>query len=355
MNAPRADRVAAIATELGLLGRRLDALATELSAWQPPVAPRPGGPGIDAPQPAPTVAAPPQPAWYGTVPGTPWPATPGVAWPAAPAGPVAPPNPGGHYPDTRQPFPPAPLPPPAPRRPLRAWLASLSGARLLAWTGAGVTLLGVVLLLALAAARGWFAPPVRVAAGAVLGLALVGLGARLHRRPARAPGPSPSPAPGSRPSTSSSPRRPRSTATCPSRPGCSWRCSSPPVGSRWPTGGRRYCSAAVRSSGRRCSRRSSRSNSARCSSVSSWCFRSRPPSWRCAGGGRCSWGSPRAGRFCTARWSPGSPSAPTGGGAPRPRSPCCSWASRRRRGPSGRSRCRVGCGSAWWWPRRCRR
>jgi uncharacterized membrane protein len=181
MNAPRADRVAAIATELGLLGRRLDALAAELSAWRPPGAY--GAAGADAPQAASTVAAPPQPAWYGTVPGTPWPATPGVAWPAVPAGPVAPPNPGGQYPGTRQPFPPAPLPPPAPRRPLRAWLASLSGARLLAWTGAGVTLLGVVLLLALAAARGWFAPPVRVAAGAVLGLALVGLGARLHRRP----------------------------------------------------------------------------------------------------------------------------------------------------------------------------
>ena len=45
-----------------------------------------------------------------------------------------------------------------------------------------MTLLGVVLLLALAAARGWFAPPVRVGAGAVLGLALVGLGMRLHRR-----------------------------------------------------------------------------------------------------------------------------------------------------------------------------
>ena len=74
------------------------------------------------------------------------------------------------------------MPTPAPRRSVRAWLASLSGARLLAWTGAGVTLLGVVLLLALAAARGWFAPPVRVGAGAVLGLALVGLGMRLHRR-----------------------------------------------------------------------------------------------------------------------------------------------------------------------------
>ncbi|MDT7580188.1 MAG: hypothetical protein QOK35_1452, partial [Pseudonocardiales bacterium] len=77
-----------------------------------------------------------------------------------------------------------PYPPPtAPRRSVRAWLASLSGARLLAWTGAAVTLLGVVLLLALAAARGWFAPPVRVGAGAVLGLGLLGLGVRLHRRP----------------------------------------------------------------------------------------------------------------------------------------------------------------------------
>jgi hypothetical protein len=33
MNAPHADRVAAIATELGMLGMRLDALATELSTW----------------------------------------------------------------------------------------------------------------------------------------------------------------------------------------------------------------------------------------------------------------------------------------------------------------------------------
>ena len=70
----------------------------------------------------------------------------------------------------------------APRRSAARRLASLSGARLLAWTGATVTLLGVVLLLALAAARGWFAPPVRVGGGAVLGLALVELGIRLHRR-----------------------------------------------------------------------------------------------------------------------------------------------------------------------------
>ena len=58
----------------------------------------------------------------------------------------------------------------------------LTGARLLAWTGGAVTLLGVVLLLALAASRGWFTPPARVAFGAVLGAGLVGLGMWLHRR-----------------------------------------------------------------------------------------------------------------------------------------------------------------------------
>jgi len=58
----------------------------------------------------------------------------------------------------------------------------LTGARLLAWTGGAVTLLGVVLLLALAASRGWFTPPARVVFGAVLGAGLVGLGVWLHRR-----------------------------------------------------------------------------------------------------------------------------------------------------------------------------
>ena len=145
MNAPRADRVAAIATELGMLGRRLDALAAELSTWQA---------GVPYAQP-------------------PFPPAPSTQRPPFARGP---------FPPSPPPFPPAPVATPAPRRSVRAWLASLSGARLLAWTGAGVTLLGVVLLLALAAARGWFAPPVRVGAGAVLGLALVGLGIRLHRR-----------------------------------------------------------------------------------------------------------------------------------------------------------------------------
>ncbi len=167
MDAPGIDRVGAIAVELGRLGRRLDELGAELWALQagaaqarrvgPDPAGRPG-PAHPAVQPDPGLrpSAPP--------------------WPPHPAyGPPGPP-------------PPAPLPgpdgahrdPPAVHRPLRA---QLSGARLLAWTGAGVTLLGVALLLALAAARGWFAPPFRVGAGAVLGLGLVGLGVRLHRRP----------------------------------------------------------------------------------------------------------------------------------------------------------------------------
>jgi uncharacterized membrane protein len=65
---------------------------------------------------------------------------------------------------------------------LGAWVSSLSGARLLAWTGGAVTLLGVAMLLVLAASRGWFSPGARVGLGAVLGLALVGLAVRLHRK-----------------------------------------------------------------------------------------------------------------------------------------------------------------------------
>ena len=72
-----------------------------------------------------------------------------------------------------------PAPQPVPRR---RPLSGLSGAQLLAWTGGAVTLLGVVLLLVLAASRGWFSPQARVVAGAVLGVALVGLGVWLHRK-----------------------------------------------------------------------------------------------------------------------------------------------------------------------------
>jgi uncharacterized membrane protein len=53
----------------------------------------------------------------------------------------------------------------------------------LAVAGVGVTLVGVVLLLVLAAQAGLLRPELRVAAGAVLGVALVGIGRWLHARP----------------------------------------------------------------------------------------------------------------------------------------------------------------------------
>jgi uncharacterized membrane protein len=59
-----------------------------------------------------------------------------------------------------------------------------AGARVLAWVGGAVTLLGVVLLLVLAVQRGWLGPLPRVLVGAAFGAALVGAGAWLHRKPA---------------------------------------------------------------------------------------------------------------------------------------------------------------------------
>ncbi|GJF01741.1 hypothetical protein PSD17_07050 [Pseudonocardia sp. D17] len=205
------DRLTAVAAELGRLGRRLDDLGVELLALRsssPGPAPGGGsgaGPGdvLTGPSgvgaaPAPDRSGP--PAWPAppTRPGPPGVAgTPGAA--AAPRwvapGPVAPQGPwpgrppraaaspavfaGTGAPWTR-PGPAVPTGPPAPQRP--GWWASLSGARLLAWTGGGVTLLGLVMLLVLAASRGWFSPVARLVAGAVLGLALLGLAVWLHRK-----------------------------------------------------------------------------------------------------------------------------------------------------------------------------
>ncbi len=55
-----------------------------------------------------------------------------------------------------------------------------AGSRILAWAGGVVTLLGVVLLLVLAIQRGYLGPLPRVLLGAGLGLALAGIGMRLH-------------------------------------------------------------------------------------------------------------------------------------------------------------------------------
>jgi uncharacterized membrane protein len=171
------DPYAALAAELNLLGRRLDGLGAELMRLRaadreqvPGAEGFPGAPGGVAHAPTGQLMAPGgigapvaqgRPAPWGPGGSAQAPADPGGG-PRAPwgdAGPVAAPT--------------------APSRPARS---PLSGARVLAWTGAGVTLLGVVLLLALAVSRGWFAPPARVAGGALLGVALIGLALRLHRR-----------------------------------------------------------------------------------------------------------------------------------------------------------------------------
>ncbi len=176
-----------IAVELARLSRRLDELGYEL--WGLRGAAEPAGVGAAGPVGAPGRAATQPPDAPAAAP------HPGVPGPESRPGSAAPPHPGRQAaalgegtPGTSPPpsGPPSagdePLPYPAPPRPARPGSA-LSGARLLAWTGAGVTLLGVVLLLVLAAARGWFAPPVRVTGGAVFGLALVGVAVWLHRRP----------------------------------------------------------------------------------------------------------------------------------------------------------------------------
>lgn len=59
-----------------------------------------------------------------------------------------------------------------------------AGSRLLAWVGGAVTLLGVVLLLALAIQRGWLGPLPRLVVGDAFGLGLIGAGLWLYRKPA---------------------------------------------------------------------------------------------------------------------------------------------------------------------------
>ncbi|SEL83886.1 DUF2339 domain-containing protein [Rhodococcus maanshanensis] len=83
---------------------------------------------------------------------------------------------------------PAPWPPvraQAPRREPREpwWQRDGMVSRVLAVAGAAVTLIGVLMLLVLAAQAGFFGPVARVTAGAVFSVALVGAGIRVYGRP----------------------------------------------------------------------------------------------------------------------------------------------------------------------------
>ncbi|MBH0778700.1 DUF2339 domain-containing protein [Nocardia sp. NEAU-351] len=77
-------------------------------------------------------------------------------------------------------------PPVPPRRPVVArtpwWQREGVISRVLAVAGVGVTLIGVVMLLVLAAQAGFFGPVPRVAAGAVFSVALIGAGLRIFGR-----------------------------------------------------------------------------------------------------------------------------------------------------------------------------
>ncbi|GAB2654078.1 hypothetical protein GCM10027271_10590 [Saccharopolyspora gloriosae] len=88
--------------------------------------------------------------------------------------------------------PPGPAMPPAPplfppKPPMLDRLAnwtSRQGTRVLAWSGAAITLLGVVLLMVMAVQNGWIGPLGRVAGGAALGAVLLGSAFRVRHRSA---------------------------------------------------------------------------------------------------------------------------------------------------------------------------
>ncbi|GAA4781777.1 DUF2339 domain-containing protein [Actinomycetospora chlora] len=149
------DDLAGVGREVARIRASLDGLRSARATTTPPPASAPLA--RPAPPPAPPLGPPPAP--------------PG--WSPPPAGTWAPPR---GWP-VRRPGPPVP-PPAAPRTPRIAW----SPARLLAVTGAAMTVLGIVLLLVLAANRGWLGPEARVLAGAALGLVLAGIGVRVRER-----------------------------------------------------------------------------------------------------------------------------------------------------------------------------
>ncbi|MET9226884.1 DUF2339 domain-containing protein [Lentzea sp. NPDC003310] len=192
-----------LALELAAIGQRLATISTEMrehsastatAVIEAPEVARPG----EVPQP-PVTAVPPVPQQPPAVPQQPNPWSQQAAGPAPvpPApGPQLPPPPAAQFPPPGPQVPPpgqAPWPHPqpqwAPPQPPRESLFEKlgkdgAGAKLLAWVGGAITVLGFVLLLVLAVQRGWLGPLPRVVGGAVFSGALVGIGMWLHRNPA---------------------------------------------------------------------------------------------------------------------------------------------------------------------------
>jgi uncharacterized membrane protein len=139
--------------------RRLGALESELADLRRAVST-----GAEAPAPTgPPLAAPP---------------------PLVPPPPVVPPAPvAAPSPPPSRPRPPAP--PPPPKEP--PWwsgltFADLFTAKVLAWAGGVVTLLGVVFFFVLAVNRGWIGPVARVSLGAIASALLFSAGLMVRRR-----------------------------------------------------------------------------------------------------------------------------------------------------------------------------
>ncbi|MFB8276084.1 DUF2339 domain-containing protein [Nocardia colli] len=160
--------------------------------WTGPQAPvRPDSTLPQAPVYVPQFApAPPMSGWGAPPPGAPMP--PNVAAQGGqlpPRGPVPPmgmpmpqpgaPRPGMPQPGMRPPVPPR-RKPPVPHTPW--WQRDGVISRLLAVAGVAVTLIGVVMLLVLAAQAGFFGPVPRVVAGAAFSAALVAAGMRVFDR-----------------------------------------------------------------------------------------------------------------------------------------------------------------------------
>ncbi|RDI18871.1 DUF2339 domain-containing protein [Lentzea flaviverrucosa] len=216
-----------LALELAAIGQRLTTISTEMrersastatAVLEAPEVARPGEvPQPPAtPVPTPPAGVPQQPTGTGQQPtgaaqqptGVPSPPA-GVPQQQNPwsqqaaASTQQPPPPGQQFPG-QQPPPPGhqfPQPPqarwPHPQQQQQQWPAPQpretlfeklgkdgAGAKLLAWVGGAITVLGFVMLLVLAVQRGWLGPMPRVIGGAVFSGALVGIGMWLHRNPA---------------------------------------------------------------------------------------------------------------------------------------------------------------------------
>lgn len=152
-----------LSEEFAALSRQMDVVAAQISRLQQSLPGSGPAPAAPTPVPAPPVAAAPQFAWQPPV------------YQGYPTG----------YPAMPYPNYPPPQPAPRPKPPRAPRLEGGTGwvAKVLAVMGVGVTLIGVVLLLVLAAQAGLLRPEIRVGGGAVLAAALVAFGLRWDRRP----------------------------------------------------------------------------------------------------------------------------------------------------------------------------